>query len=381
MKDDKTTPWLEKIGVRYFHHLSRNKRIARTDEIHILNERERQQLKSIEHWAVFRAGMAGAIAGTVVVLIALAADPIFVAHGEEPGLGEAWDYWLIVLLLGAVVTLVEIAYLYWDALNSVHKIACAAGIELFPKTDERTAVINSLVQAAFELPGTRQNDYVTSGAEISKGMLFLVTVLYKLKVTLTAFIAKALFKRMAGRLAARAWLEFLGIPIYFFWDAFVAKMVIREARIRAMGPSAAREIMDQLLADHPDLSPSGKQAAFLAIGATIARNTTLHPNLNYLLNELIARQGPPAKIDIGNSEKFLSILPQLTQKEQGFVMAILEVAAILDGRISRWEMALVYRAQAVCNHSHSMARCQKMRSAFRAGRHVQVVEQRPGRTD
>lgn len=372
-----TPPLLQRVGERYFRRLSeRLPRVVAEDETHILNAAERRKLKAIERWAVFRAGLAGAAAGLAVAIVALICDPMLDVAGEDAGILETWDYWLAVTLAGAVITLFEIAYLYRDALKSVHRLAYAAGLDLFPQADERTVVRNALVQAALELPGMRRNVYAESGREVSKLVIVLVTILYKLKVTITAFIAKALVKRMLGRVLVRAWLEFVAVPVYFFWDAFVAWLVLREARIRAMGPSAVEEIVGELLARHPDPSAELKRAMFLAVGSTIARNTQLHLNVDCLMRELVRKLGDPPEEELGNSAALLSAIGELNDVEQDLVIRLLEVAAMIDGKLSRWESQLLHDAQRACGRVETLTNCRRMIADFRAGRHVTIDSDR-----
>lgn len=364
---------LQQWGVNYFRRLSSELEPVRADdETHILNEQERSELLKIERWTVARAGLIGAVAGLACVLAAMLAEPLLHNQSEDAGLFDSWSYTLVVLVSGALITLVEIAFLYWDALRSVHKLAYKAGLDLFPESGERTAVVNALVQAALELPGTRRNVYAESGRELSKWVVLVVTLLYKLKVTLTAFIVKAMVKRLAGRVAVRAYIDFVGIPLYCFWDAFVARLVMREARIRAMGPSAVHEIAVELFRRHPHNSEDARRAALLAISTTIARNTELHPNLDCLMREFIILLGEPQGEDLGGSQEFFEVLQRLDADDQRFALTILEVASMIDGRLSRWEGSLLKEAQAVCGRQPSLENAKRMRRQFRAGRHVTI---------
>ncbi|MGH8865017.1 MAG: LBF_2804 family protein, partial [Burkholderiales bacterium] len=243
-------PDLEALGLQYLRRRAAVPSFTEpTDPIHILNPTEQAALRRIERGMVLRAAIAGALSGTV----SAAAELIAIGSGPATTIG-----WLWVAGATLAATAMEIAYLYWDALRSVHDLAAAAGVRLFPPGVSISAMTaTALARAALELPNRPDPRIpVNPYREASKAMLVAAAILYKLKIGLTNFLLKALIRRLGGRTLLRSWAPFVAVPVTALWNAWVARVVIHEARIRAMGPSATRERLDFLLQARSPLSPA-----------------------------------------------------------------------------------------------------------------------------
>ena len=204
---------------------------AVVDSVATLNAEETLALRRIEQRAVWRAGIAGALSAGVTVAAMLLLRDI---EASQP-----WGYWTWVLGVGALAAAVEIGFLYWDTLRSVRQMARAAGMKLVDG-QEQDFVVLALARAALELPSPRRNQLrVDPLRETSRTAVLLATLVYKSKIALSSFLLKALLSRALGRLAARAALELVAVPVTAVWNMFVSRKVLREARLRVMGPSLA----------------------------------------------------------------------------------------------------------------------------------------------
>ncbi len=89
----KETPLLERLGVRYIEGPAAAPDVAPDDAVHVLNARERQALRAIEHAAVARAAVCGALAAGVCTL-----PPILLhgLHARDPARSTSrrrWPRW------------------------------------------------------------------------------------------------------------------------------------------------------------------------------------------------------------------------------------------------------------------------------------------------
>ncbi|MGQ0591780.1 MAG: LBF_2804 family protein [Gammaproteobacteria bacterium] len=360
---DAPLPDLEALGLRYLRRRAAVPSLVEpTDPIHILNPMEQAALRRIERGMVTRAAIAGALSG------AASATAELIAIGAGPATATGW-LWVVGVTLGA--TAVEIAFLYWDALRSVHDLAAAAGVRLFPPGVSLSAMTaTALARAALELPNRPDPRLpVNPYRETSKAMLVAAAMLYKLKIGLTSFLLKALLRRMGGRALLRSWAPFVAVPVTAFWNAWVARTVIHEARIRVMGPSATRERLDSLLQARSPLSPAGRLAALRAAGCAVVGKRDLHPNLAVLIEMLLERLGAPAD-PIDDQPAFLAALPALVPAERDVVIELLAFALVLDGRLSYRERRLWQQARAACGLSPDVQTLRRLRRAFVAGRTV-----------
>lgn len=385
-------PLLVRMGVGYFRRLSRQHgKIDAGDGVHYLNPEERAALKSTVRDAVTRAAVAGGLSTIVAATAEVLAQPIL---GHDPAhvpLSATIRFWAITGSVTVVASICEILYLYLDGLRAVHKLSREAGLDLFPQETDDAALASAMARAALELPNpTGQLFGVNPFREASRLRLVVASLVYKAKVSVSNFAIKALVRRALGRAVVRAWLPFVAVPITAAWNAWVCWVIMREARVRAMGPSAAREIIDRIFDGPPPVSGEAPRpntlgaravaATMRAVASSIVRTEDMHPNLVAMLEEVVERSGvvsrrePKAHIAeldeagaVDDPKVFLAELRSLDDAERRTVLKVLSVAAVIDGRITRAEANLLREARLACGRSTSLDDVERLRRAFLAG--------------
>jgi hypothetical protein len=339
---------LERLGIRLFKRLS-----ARREP-----DAERDT-RRIQRGAVARASIIGALCTLATSALELHWQPFQEA-------GDTVGYWIRMGIAVAIFTVVEIALLYWSSLRAVHRIARAAKLDLFPGGD--TAVAAAMARAALEIPNPHTNLFgIDPRREASKARLFLATAVYKAKRGLSNFVVKAVLRRVLGRALVRAWLPFVAVPITALWNGVVCWLVMREARIRALGAKAARDQVQAIFAGAPELTDAGKVAALRAVAASVVRKEDMHPNLVVMLEAVTAHVGRPQAEEIDDSKRFLESLPALPPAEQSIVLDLLDLAAILDGRLSGGEKKLLDEARRACGREPDLEPARRRLRAFLDG--------------
>ena len=350
------------------------------DPIHVLNPVERAGLQRVARGAVLRAALAG-----VLNAIATGVGELYAVHHfgpipEHATLAQSASYWGLYGVAAIVFAIVEIAYLYWDGLRAVRKLSLVAGLELGHEDNQEVAL--ALARAALELPNPPEPVLgVNPHREASKAQLVLASIVYKLKISVTNFLFKAVLQRALGRFATRYLLAFTAIPINALWNGLVCWSVLREARIRVMGPSAALELLDAALENEPSPSPDLVAAIHHAVGSAIVRTRELHPNHVAMLRAARQRLGEPREgLELDDSQAFLQTLPKLTAGERRVVLRVLAAAAILDGRLARAERRLLAEAYAAAGVASSLDHIETLRRAFVAGDVIARAELRRAAT-
>lgn len=335
--------------------------VVADDPIHVLNPTERAGLRAA----------ARAIAG-VFNAVATGAGELYAIHhfgpvAEHATFVDRASYWGVYGAAAIVFAVLEIAFLYWDGLRAVRKLSLVAGLRLGHRDNEEAAL--ALARAALELPNPPEPVLgVNPHREASKPQLILASVVYKLKISVTNFLFKALLQRALGRFATRFVLAFAAIPVNALWNGLVCWSVLREARIRVMGPSAALEMLDVVLEEHSPPSPRLVSAIHQAVGSAIVRTRELHPNHAAMLRALRDRLGQPLEgVPLDDSAAFLRSLPQLDVAERRVVLRVLAAAAILDGRLVRGERRLLEQAYAAAELDSGVEHVERLRRAFVAG--------------
>jgi len=369
-----SSPTLERLGLSYFERRSaRRGAVVEEDEVHILNEDEKRQLAKIQRGVVIRGALIGAGSGGAAAL----ASYFIIGGAETSTLGQD----LAVIGITIIATLIEIALLYVDALRSVHELAVVAGIDLAgarnaPEGSDQRAVATALARTAMELPTPPENHFgINPHRRVSPWRLFLIAIVYKLKITVTNFLMKMLIRRAGGRVVLREYLYFVDIPVTAAWDGVVAWLVIRDARICAMGPSAAKVLVERIHREHPELTPLGKEMLLRAAAATVVRREGLHPNLVALLRELEKLCGRIADVEgppVDDDAHFLENLKNLRPDEVQAVLEVVAVAAVIDGKVARGDRKLVADMLAVTGRNVSLSGLKELKGHFLAGRDLTV---------
>lgn len=363
-------PLLVRWGVRYFRELSKAQGpVDAGDGVHFLNPDERAALRRIERGAIVRAAIAGALSTIVAAVAEVLAHPLLGPDPDHATFEQNARFWGIVAGATVLASIIEILYLYWDGLRAVHALSRAAGLDLFPDQDDDAALAGAMARAALELPNpTGRRHGVDPWREASRLRLVVASIVYKLKISVTNFAVKALVRRMLGRAAVRTWLPFVAVPVTAAWNGIVCWLVMREARIRAMGPSAAHEMIGLSFSTMRAADEATRRAAVRAVASSIVRTEDMHPNLAAVLREVIARA--PSVDDVDDLDVpavFLAELRGLGREAQRFVLRVLAVASIIDGRLTRAERALLVEARAVCGLAPDLSGVEDLRRAFLAG--------------
>src|SRR5262245_19887266 len=126
---------LETWGLRYFEMLSKTRHaLAADDAIHVLNAEAREAIRRIDRDEGLRACLAGAVSALLCATADSWARPLLQADLSAESLtlgGAPLKFWIIVGGVTVGASLLEILFLHWDALRSVHALSVAAGISLF----------------------------------------------------------------------------------------------------------------------------------------------------------------------------------------------------------------------------------------------------------
>ncbi|MDX2015838.1 MAG: hypothetical protein SFW67_36930 [Myxococcaceae bacterium] len=371
-------PLLERVAVQYFARRSERQpkapvAPAASDAVHVLNADERRAMRAVQRGAIVRSAVAGALSGLVAAVAEVWAQPL-APEGTPLFSAGSLQFWLVVGAATGVASVAEILFLYWDILRSTHELARAAGLELFGANRKASdnALVDALARAALELPNPLEHPSgINARRESSNLRLLLASLAYKAKVGVTSFLLKLLLRRLLTRVLVRGTLQtllpFVGVPVTAAWNALVTWWVLREARIRAMGPSAVRQLVDVIFADAPHLSDAGRVSAARAVAASIVRTQDLHPNLTALLDEVMRHVKHTGRAELDDVGEFLRGLRALTDGERRLSLQVLAIACVVDGRFSPRERTLWNDAMAAVGKPLDTLELEQLRVAFVRG--------------
>jgi hypothetical protein len=334
---DETPGFIEKIGVKYYHYLSRKFGTADIPNISIDDLPPDVTLQALSSSiTVFAATLAFAIGALTT----------FVSIWVEWTYMDTMDTTSYYLLYGSVIIamlLIEMSVLFWLGLKTVYSLACLTGHNqategsCLPGDD---AVPNILARAALEIPDPIIHYLgIDPLKHLSKSKLFLVAFLYKAKIFLSSLAVKFVLVRFFGKGETRTAFSWVAIPITGLWDAFTLYKVAREARLRLFGNKLAAHIVNDMLTDNfiDQLSPKAREGSIRAIATMMVLAQNYHPNMLILLLRLTDTFKVEEKCEYDNWEDFVSLLDEVSQEERYFLLDLLSVSAAFDGHLSQLE--------------------------------------------
>lgn len=335
--------------------------------VHLLSVEERRELDRITRRGVIYAAALGAVSAGISSISAIVAETYF-PLGDALWGDDGIAYWAIFGGATGVAAVIEIALLYWDALAQVRRMADATGLSLTASESlRRRSVAAALARAALELPAPTEPAFgVDPLREANRIVLLLAGLVYKAKIALTGFLVKLVLRRALGRAAARWALAWVGVPVTAIWNAAVCWIVLRDARVALLGPSAAAEFLLQRVLPR-NVSTATGELCFRAVATAIVRNRTMHPNHWALLALLEAELGTPTATHIDDPARFFAKLPTLPATERTIVLDTLLLSCLLDGHLSRRDRRLLGDAARAANASFNLGGARSLTRRYRHG--------------
>lgn len=358
------------------HGMDRLRRWNRRDSwaVHPLQESELTQLRQLERRTLFLAALAGVLSGAILGGAEVISDGRLGTFDFELW-REQWRTWVVYVTLVIVVSVIEVLFLYWNAIRGAGRISSFAGIQLAGHaTGEHVA--RALVRAALELPNPRERIYwVDPYARTPRWKLTLLAVAYKVKVGATSFILRILLRRLLARAAVRAFIPLIAIPVYAFWNALVTRWALRQARIRAFGPLAVRDLARHVTAARGALGPNCRRLIVQSVSEAIVRTGDADPNYHLLLGQLVESLEVSPTENHGEWESARTAAGHLTESERQMFLTVLTVAVVIDGRVRKSEAALLEEAHRLCNRPFDRAKIDRVLKAFLEGQGIE--EEKP----
>ena len=364
--------FFERHAVSFLRKRSRDnskRRPIPTEEnpIHILTAEERGAVNAIVKRTVTRCFLVGAAsaafcAGTFLALPFLGATSALARWG---GVGIA----------SAIATVFELWAIYFEHLDAVSSMLLVTGARVAPSHESafEEEIAHALARASLDLPDpTRVFEEIDPRRETNKLALVAAVVLYKGKRSISNYLGKQVFLHLVPAGVLRTFAPFVSVPITGAWNALVSWRVLREARLRAIGPSAVQEITRRLL-DCPrehDLSEACRASLLRAVGVAMVRKHAAHPNLLALLYGIAPSVGAIRAEGLDDPARFLEGLKALEGEERRLVVTVFQIASVLDGRIGRRLRKLLREARSVCGCSADVKRIVELRDLFMKGERI-----------
>lgn len=277
----------------------------------ITNRKEAdKRLDLLGRLAVVRAGLSGLLSGLIVVGVAL-----FIKDWEGAAGLSGWSFILIITLVSSLTTAFELVFLYRDSLSTAARMAKILNIpeeELF-QAELENSIPHWLVHAALGAPGFQGTMFgIDPLAKIGKMGMMLRKILKKLRIIASATIFKMILRRMwvrlLGRVALRAYVELISLPVFVLVNMFGMNSMMKDMRSRLVGHELTPKLVAHAFPEGlKDLEPGLRSAIHSGIEEQITTARFIHPNQIRVL-ELLDAKGefvPPNKDQQRRANRFL----------------------------------------------------------------------------
>jgi hypothetical protein len=198
--------------------------------------------------------------------------------------------------------------------------------------------------------------------------------MYKAKVTVTNFLAKALIRRMMGRSALKGVAELAALPVVILWNGIVTAHIVREARIRVVGPSMASALVATLQKKY---QPNSEQVevSLRAVALVIVQSRELHPNVLRIFWALAEHGVDPLAVHGLDEEAHLRVaLQALPLDERAWVNAIATVALGINGRVTSRDRNWLKEFQQLAQVTSSTKPLVRLARCVRTGQSIERIQ-------
>eukprot|EP01059_Diplonema_ambulator_P033180 TRINITY_DN6819_c0_g1_i2.p1 TRINITY_DN6819_c0_g1~~TRINITY_DN6819_c0_g1_i2.p1 ORF type:complete len:658 (+),score=246.32 TRINITY_DN6819_c0_g1_i2:1061-3034(+) len=259
----------------------------------------RVKSRRYERNMIIRAAIAGLVSSGLSAAAEMIANIYFSDHTVGFSLniaqGKKPEYWVIIIVSTIIFSTLEVLYLYYDAMKTTMKICELFGLVLYPLDEERRFFSNALARCCLELTHPVEAmwgvDPVRDQPEFVRTMSQLA---YQAKGGLATFFLRMSFKRLLTRVGAKAAQAYLACPVFMAVNALVARSVLHQSRIIALGPRLITRMLEHVGDDTPPpwhLGSSWVAVAHFeklavqilrAVGCVVVARKEWHPNLEFL---------------------------------------------------------------------------------------------------
>ena len=360
----------ERLGLRWMLGRTRSDRAALS---HWPGE-VLESIKKVERSTLIQAGFLGAASGALFGLTELG---LLAWFGEDRGgatWSDQWPYWVMFAIFGLLISVAEIALLYWRILRAAGRVGTLAGLDM-DRDDVERMIVLGMSRAALNMPNPRAEVHgVDPYSRLPRWKLIMYAVFYRLKVGATSMMVRLILRRIVARTAVRSIIPFAAIGVYAFWNIIITYWILRQARIRAAGPTALRDLDELTKEDCSTLEPSERQLLFKAVGETVILSQDAHPNYVLLLGQILDRCDLDA--DKIEGEWDIQVLRdnKPDDKTRLVLLRTLTTATILRGSPRKAQREFLAEVAEHCGHQLNRDRLNRVQKGVYEGQGVEASQ-------
>jgi len=333
---------VERMAVRFL----RRRNGLKEPRVHRWPREELRSIRWLEISAVILAAVSGIASGALIGGLEIWLN--FTITDTDESWRRWLEYWAIFLGVSVAISAVEIVFLYWVVLWRVARITSIAGLRLSEHEVEQVIAIG-LSRSALDLPDPREPIYgIDPFQRVPRWRLWAHAVMYRLKIGATSFIVRVMLRRVLARAAVRALIPLVAIVVYAIWNAVIIAWIMRGSRVRAAGPVAIEELAESVRGKLDGLDEHTRRLMLEAVAEVIIRSENDHPNFVLLLGRLFQEfEIEPGSLTV-DWAAHRADLGKLKPAEQELLLMLVNITALLDGRLRRKQRRFLEEVHTAC---------------------------------
>ncbi|MBM3185173.1 MAG: hypothetical protein FJZ67_02650 [Bacteroidetes bacterium] len=173
-------------------------------------------------------------------------------------------------------------------------------------------------------------------AELSKFTIVIFFVFNKIKAFLSNVIIKILVRKLAGRYVLRLYTDLVGMPIYFFWNAFACREVYRRTIFYYYSQNLINFTIDYINTKH-ESSEEIKQILYELLATVAVKKRELNSNHFVFSYKLLGQFQVPFQKKYDLQKNFIENLKKFPDELTNDLLLLFVTGMIIDGSINRTE--------------------------------------------
>jgi hypothetical protein len=269
----------------FYKLLPVKKKIADAD-IHLLNDVEIRIIKKIEKIAIIFSAFIGCLMVFILNIPKYRYSHIFknveisIFFLDQPILIN-----FASIIYGITLVFLEVVLLTLLHIYCTHEISTSTGF--INNNNKFTSEKRDFI---FRISHQKKNKKVHDLGiypylGLNDSTVFFMNLMFALKATLSNFFIKLIFQRLLGRYGLRILLDFSGIPVFAFWNAYGTWKILMESRINIMGINYLNNLKFELSAFR-ELNDDEKSILYDTLQLIAVSKRDYHQN-HYILSKFV----------------------------------------------------------------------------------------------
>ncbi len=193
-------------------------------------------------------------------------------------------------------------------------------------------------------------------AELSKFTIVLFFIFNKIKAFLSNLIIKILVRKLAGRYVLRLYTDLVGMPIYFFWNAFACREVYRRTVFYYYSQNLINFTIDYINTKH-ESSEEIKPILYELLATVAVKKRELNSNHFVFSYKLLGQFQVPFKKKYDLQKNLIDALKQFPDDLTNDLLLLFVTGMIIDGSINRTEKKELDRMREELKGNYPILEC------------------------